>query len=229
MQLKRWLNRLVGRDIPTRVQIQVPCEFMGSEYGGYCLCPDGIGPDSVVYSFGAGEDISFDLAMIERFGLEMHVFDPTPRAIAWLESQSLPRSFRMHPYGLADFDGKALFYPPEKQTHISHSIRERPGTADRAVEVQLHRISTIMAELNHKHVDVLKMDIEGAEYPVLEDILENKIDVYQILVEFHHQFDDIDVSQTRRAVERLNEAGYRIFHIADTGREYSFIRPLPPR
>jgi FkbM family methyltransferase len=225
LRLMRWFNQLLGRDIPSRVQIQVPCEFLGTRYGGYCLCPSGIGSKSVVYSFGAGEDISFDLALIERFGLEVHVFDPTPRAIAWLESQKLPPAFRMHSFGLADFDGKTLFYPPKKRANISHSIRERPQTADRAIEVELCRLGTIMGELNHEHIDVLKMDIEGAEYSVLKDILDCRIDVSQILVEFHHHFDDIDISETRQAVGRLNDAGYRIFYVSDNGHEYSFIRP----
>ena len=30
----------------------------------------------MVYSFGVGQDISWDLAMIERFGVTVHAFDP---------------------------------------------------------------------------------------------------------------------------------------------------------
>jgi FkbM family methyltransferase len=224
---RRWFHRLLRRDIPTSVQIQVPCEFLGTRYGGYCLCPEGIGPRSVFYSFGAGEDISFDLAMAERFGLEVHIFDPTPRAIAWLESQSLPPAFRIHPYGLADFDGKTLFYPPRKKANISHSILERPRTADRAVKVEFRRLGTIMEELGHQRVDVLKMDIEGAEYSVLRDILGSSIAAAQILVEFHHHFDNIDISETRQIVDQLNLAGYRIFYISGSGHEYSFLGPSP--
>ncbi len=46
-------------------------------------------------------------------------------------------------------------------------------------------IENIMKELGHKHIDVLKMDIESAEYDVIENILNAKISITQILIEFH--------------------------------------------
>ena len=42
-----------------------------------------------------------------------------------------------------------------------------------------------MEELNHNKIDLLKMDIEGAEYEVINDILEKNIDIDIILVELH--------------------------------------------
>jgi hypothetical protein len=47
--------------------------------------------------------------------------------------------------------------------------------------------------------------------------------VRQILVEFHHRFPGVGVARTRRAVERLNAGGYRIFFASDSGEEYSFV------
>ena len=37
------------------------------------------------HSGGVGEDASFDLGIIERFGCSVFAFDPTPRAIAFAE------------------------------------------------------------------------------------------------------------------------------------------------
>ena len=67
--------------LPHRIQVNCSRDFLGSEYGGYCMCPENIDRDCVVYSFGIGEDISFDLALIQRFGLSVYAFDPTPRSI----------------------------------------------------------------------------------------------------------------------------------------------------
>ena len=44
----------------------------------------------------------------------------------------------------------------------------------------------MMRDLGHDHLDVLKMDIEGAEYAVLDDMLQSDILPDQLLVEFHH-------------------------------------------
>src|SRR3954447_23980254 len=52
-------------------------------YGGQVV-PDGIlGPSSVVYGVGVGEDITFDLAIIARYGATVHAFAPVPRAAAY--------------------------------------------------------------------------------------------------------------------------------------------------
>ena len=77
------------RFAPPHVQITRPVERFGSEYGGYCLDSSMIGCDTVVFSLGIGEDISFDLSLIERFGVEIEAFDPTPRVKKWLAAKSL--------------------------------------------------------------------------------------------------------------------------------------------
>lgn len=40
---------------------------------------------------------------------------------------------------------------------------------DECVEIPVKKLSTIMDELNHQKTEILKMDIEGAEYDVIED------------------------------------------------------------
>ena len=103
------------RFAPPRVQITRPVERFGSEYGGYCLDGSMIGCDAVVYSLGIGEDISFDLSLIERFGVEVDAFDPTPKVKKWLATQSLPRQFHFHDAGIAGHDGEETFYIPTRK------------------------------------------------------------------------------------------------------------------
>jgi len=57
------------------------------------------------------------------------------------------------------------------------------------------------------------------------DVLENSIPVTQLCVEFHHRWHEIGVSRTREAISALRARGYRIFHISDSGEEYSFLGP----
>jgi hypothetical protein len=80
-----------------------------------------------------------------------------------------------------------------------------------------------MTRLGHDRLDVLKMDIEGAEYGVLDDVVNSKIVVPQLLVEFHHHFPGVGMERTVHAVQKLAAAGYRIFHISDRGLEISFV------
>ena len=205
------------------VQLERPFFELGSDYGGYAVCPNGLGPDSVVYSFGVGEDISFDLELIAAFGMNVHAFDPTPRSIAWARAQKLPEKFVLHEWGIADYDGIARFSPPENLEHISHTLLARSRSAGVPIEVPVLRLATTLERLGHARVDVLKLDVEGAEYDVIDDLLESKIDVSQLLLEFHHHLEGVPLSRTERSIRCLNAAGYRIFHASPSGREFSFI------
>ncbi len=80
-----------------------------------------------------------------------------------------------------------------------------------------------MKMLGHACIDLLKMDIEGAEYDVLAEILTQRIPVKQLLVEFHHRWPQIGVEKTKQAICALNTAGFRIFSVSLSGEEYSFL------
>jgi FkbM family methyltransferase len=223
-RLRRSVRIAFGRDIQFPIQIDVPLERHGSDCGEWWICPRDVNAQSIVYSLGIGTDITFDVSLIERYGLTLHAFDPTPGSIAFVETQPLPPGFEWHELGVAARDGHATFFPPENPNHISHTILHRSSTKDRAIEVQVRRLETIMRELGHNRIDVLKMDIEGAEYEVIDDILRSGLQVQQLLVEFHHRLPGVGTDGTRRAVAQLNAAGYKIFFAADSGEEYSFIR-----
>jgi hypothetical protein len=97
----------------------------------------------------------------------------------------------------------------------------------RAIEVDapVHRLTTIMQKLGHSRIDVLKMDIEGAEIPVIADLASSELQIAQILVEFHHHVGNADeVGTTRKAIESLHSMGFRLFHNSAVGKEFSFVR-----
>jgi FkbM family methyltransferase len=224
-RLLGYVRRRLHLDDWRCVQVSLPHVHLGTEYGGYALVPDRLGPTSVVYSFGIGEDVSFDLAVIERFGCKVHAFDPTPRSLAWVDAQDLPPGFTMRPVGLADYDGVASFAPPANSAHVSHRIVDGAGasTPGDVVQFPVKRLDTLMRELGHGHIDVLKMDIESSEYAVIDMLERSTLRPTQLLVEFHHQMKSVPLSHTKRAISQLNAMGYRCFDVQPTGREFSFI------
>ena len=212
------------RFAPPRVQIRRGMERLGSEYGGYYLDPTHIDQNSTVYSLGVGEDISFDLAMISRFGLHIHAFDPTPRVKTWLASQDLPEEFHFHDVGIADFDGDGTFYLPPRQDYISHSlIRARQYSRD-SIQVPMIRLRTAMQRLGHNRIDLLKVDIEGAEYAVLHELVQERIPVTQILVEFHHRLSSVGTRPTRRTLSLLEDYGMRVCHVCPRMEIFTLVR-----
>ena len=70
-----------------------------------------LGTFDLVYSFGVGRDVSFDLSMIASHDARVCAFDPTPEARAFVSGSELPPSFEFFPWGLAAHDGEIEFEP----------------------------------------------------------------------------------------------------------------------
>jgi FkbM family methyltransferase len=222
---KRFVRQIIGTELRYFPQVRVTKE----QHGDWCFAPEYVTRDSVVYSLGVGDDVDFDLALIRRFGVRVHAFDPTPVAVDWVASQQLPAEFRFHALGIAAFDGIASFNAPVSQGSVCYTMVDRSGGQAPSITAEVCRLKTVLERLGHDRIDLLKIDIEGAEYDVIEDLITSGIPVGQLLVEFHHRFRAVGRHRTRQTVERLLQHGFRIFHIAPTGREYSFVRSSAAR
>lgn len=223
-KLKRLPKVLKGQDKYFSAQTKCAIETFGNEGAAWTFCPSAVLNNSIIYSFGVGRDVSFDLKMIETYQVNIHAFDPTQKAIEWVKQQQLPEKFHFHNFGLADYDGTATFYPPENPEHVSATMLDRPVTKQQAYEGEVKRLKTIVTKLEHPGIDVLKMDIEGMEYKVIDDIVKCEIPINQLLIEFHHRFEQVGLEKTIKAIDKLNEAGFSIFHVSETGQEFSFIK-----
>ncbi len=89
----------------------------------------------------------------------------------------------------------------------------------------MFRISTIIQMFGHQKIDILKMDIEGAEYAVIDDLLLSEdLNINQLLIEFHHFFPGISKGKTNSSIRKLQKHGYKLFHISKNGYEFGFIK-----
>jgi len=220
-KISYWKKVLCRQEIYFHQQIKCKCDWIGTQYGGFYVIRDLLTKDSIVYSFGVGEDISFDLALIKQYGLNVYAFDPTPLAIKFAK-ENLTLHFNFKSIGLGNRDEFTKFYLSTDERDISGSIIDKNDNAA-FIQVEMKKLSSIMKELNHTQIDLLKMDIEGSEYAVLENILEENIHPKQILVEFHHRFPQIGFNETKNIVRKLKNDGYKIAKISDTGLEYTFL------
>lgn len=194
-------------------------DLLGSDWGGWAVARDSLKPESIVYSGGIGHDATFDVALSERYGCTVHGFDPTPVGRAHGEDVARRHQlFAFHPWGLWDENRTLPFYVPQNPEHDSFSIVNLSHTDD-SVLGEVRTLSTTMCDLGHERIDLLKIDIEGAEYAVLGEMLRERLDVRQLCVEFDQP---ASYRKLRAMVKRLQAAGYVL--IFRRTWDYTFLR-----
>ena len=183
IHINRW-----RRDASLRKQVvsgsRHSLEKLGSPYGGWFVPVTLIASDWIVYCAGVGEDITFDMELIRRFQCDVYAFDPTPRAIAHVSKVvSHCPQYHFVDIGLWSESTTLRLWAPRDSAHVSHSALNLQGT-DRYFDVSVQPLAQIMRTHGHDHIDLLKLDIEGAEYEVIKSILASNIRVGVLCVEF---------------------------------------------
>lgn len=183
-----------------------------------------LGPASHLLCAGAGHDISFEKELIAAHGSRVVLLDPSPTGIATVQQENLaPEQLRFMPVGVAGKDGVLCFEAPLDATE--GSFRKSESECARFFEFPCKSLSTLMNELGWSRIDLLKIDIEGSEYEVIQEILTNRLDVRQICVEFHYgpAFGHTRLEMIR-AILALRRAGYDLVHRIHW--DHTFLRRL---
>ena len=198
---------------------------LGTAYGGWNIPVQSLREGSICYCIGAGEDITFDLELVKSFGAIVYCYDPTPRAVSHVESAIAGLSnYRFFNVGIWDENRTMKFFGPQDPTHVSHSIVNLQGT-DHYFEAECKTLATVLQENGHTAPDLLKLDVEGAEYRILQHLIQLHIRARILCVEFdefHHPVDADYKSRISAAVSDLCAFGYVL--IKTEASNYTFIR-----
>lgn len=213
--------------IGTEPKFRVDMSLITQDYSGWKLVPSLINENDIVYSVGICDDIAFDLDIINKKKVQLFAFDPTPYSVQWVAKQILPSKFNFFPWAAAGIDGKFFLYPRVnkygKKSDVMYTFHNQEEERDDGVSVDAFTFESMAKKLGHYKIDLLKIDIEGAEYEFLNTLLSSSMRPKQLLVEFHHRFEGIGKNKTIHAVNSLREEGYLIINISVTGREICFV------
>ncbi|MBT8082352.1 MAG: FkbM family methyltransferase [Gammaproteobacteria bacterium] len=220
---KLFLKRISGKELWLRREV----DFDLRQRDSWKYISELLDSDAIVYSVGVGDLIDFDLGLIDDHNVTVHAFDPTPFARDWVEQQALPDRFVFHPWAAAGADGTLRLYrrvsERGKRSAVMWTADEAAGDVGDFIDAPAYTIETVMRKLGHERVDLLKIDVEGAEYEILASLRRDGALPRQLLVEFHHRFPGIGKRRTLESIANLRDLGYSISGISETGREVSFV------
>lgn len=174
--------------------------------------------DSIVLSGGVGQEISTELELADRLGCQIDLFDPSPTGIATMErSENQRQTIDYYPLGLAGKSGDVSFSEPVKAAEGSFTIERDGGD----LQLPCTSVSAFANSRGYSLIDLIKLDIEGFEYEVIEDLLRNAPPVNQLCIEFHHFESHISWRETARALKLMGESGFQVVH--KQGSDYTLV------
>ena len=136
------------------------------------ICLDNITPPCTVYSFGIAYNWIFDDFMVSK-GCDVFSFDPSMN----VGKHSRSEHHLFEPIGIG----------PASGTHKGKSTLYTGKKYNDKNNYQLLSLSDMMQRYGHDHIDIIRMDVESAEWDVLkqwnDDKLWGKMD--QLLLEVH--------------------------------------------
>lgn len=166
-------------------------------------------PQDVVLDCGANMGMFAIRLAVSAPGITVHCFEPAAAARSRLHANIAANSLfghtSIHPFAIAGHCGSVALYHTWASGHrsIFHYDRVLSGHAEECECVDLNRAVEIC---NSDRIDLLKIDVEGAEIEILEPAsFETLSAVKRIVVEYH---DHIRPDSSRRVLQRLKGCNF---------------------
>jgi|GEM_PF-6999284 len=213
----------------TKERAGIPLAFgsvvrAGSTYGGWGYLPNLLTSDSIVYSVGLGGDMTWDSEIINRHGCKVFGFDNTPVHMQYWKSR-LNTNMTSHREGkrmrtfignfvhieqlLLEKDGEVELALPKGHSS-SYALYSVDGFKNKtSIVLPGKTLKGLMHMNHHQHIDMLKLDIEGSEFAVVDSWLEVKLPpVCQILIELHDRLFEEGLELSKELFKTLKILGF---------------------
>ena len=183
---------------------------------------------STVIDAGCADDPELAIHLMSTFGVKVYAVDPTRKHAPTLQELEAANQGRFHHVAaaVASQSGNLKFF--ESQDNVSGSLLQAHANVQRdqvlSYEVKAMTIADLMREYDMESVDLMKLDLEGAEYSLLGDIDADQLsNVKQLFVEFHHHcLPQYSLDDTRRVAAHVETKGFEAFSL--DGHNFLFYR-----
>jgi FkbM family methyltransferase len=194
-----WL--LGGTSRPVRVV------NIGSGPGQWQIPENAVDQNWICYCVGVGKNATFEVDLCQKYGCDATSFDPTPAAIEYVKSLE-PIRFRFIPWAIWVQDGHLDLFSQDLNNNVNLSVLDS-GRGEHICRAECYQLKTVMQRLEHSRIDLLKIDIEGAWMPVIENFVASGISPRVFCVEFDSP---TSIARVRRMVRLLSRVGLKLVY-----------------
>lgn len=180
---------------------------------------DALSEDSVVVDLGASQG-AFSTQLKKKVNCFLHQVEANPELYKKLQVMDKTISYNL---AISNSDSEVAFYVADHPS--SSSLRsEKKSNFSHEISIQCRSLITFVKENKIQNIDLLKIDVEGAEIDILMSIDKMLMDkISQISVEFHEkQFDTLkEISRINAVIKQMKS--YGMFVINFTKPRYANI------
>jgi FkbM family methyltransferase len=139
-------------------------------------------------------------------------FEPTPRSYDLLvRNTRMLTQVRTYNFGLADLDQRASLYLGSGDS-VTNSVCSSPHNTVKSVKVKIRAARAVLAQEGVDSVDILKVDTEGCEVPILISLADLLPHVGVLFVEYHDDDDRLEIDRLLRATHLLCQGRVLALH-----------------
>ena len=160
----------------------------------YPLIPD-IGSVHTILDIG-GNVGAASVTLASRYpNATVHAFEPgpEPRSLFAANAGAIGR-IRIYPFGLHDHDGSVRLYK-SRWDPMSASIEASAENTEAFDEIQLRRGSDALDEVGAYEAEIVKIDTEGCELPIMRNLGLRLGAAKVIYLEYHSEEDRLAIDQ----------------------------------
>lgn len=184
--------------------------------------------EGVAVDAGCSYEADFSQYMIQEHGLKAYGVDPTRKHRPALEK--LEAHYKGHfthlPLAISAQSGTLTFH--ESAENESGSLLDEHVNVQQdqitSYEVESVTLKDLSERVGIDRIEILKLDLEGAEYALLEAVSAEELSPFkQVFIEFHHHaIPEYGIEDTARLVKRIESFGYKSYSLDD--HNYIFFR-----
>lgn len=175
-------------------------------YRGHSFFDKSLNSTSKVLDLG-GNIGEFSKSINSKYKCETFIIEASPYLFSQIDESPAMNKYN---YAVGGKNGSVTFY---ESTNIKDGniIAPKSNSSGNTFEVECRDFSTLVSELNLKEIDLLKIDIEGAEIELFDHV--NKEDlksVKQITIEFHDSIyiPNVSTDDANRTIDNIMSMGF---------------------